>query len=141
MPAFPVSEKKVKALRERWKALGCSEGDVEESFLRGTGVELRHRPSGIRVRCSERRAQALNRFLARRILADELEARLQNKTRSMVKAEKLREMKGRTNRKGVAERLAQFTLRPLASPDQQPVSKVLGKLLTQLQRMKEEETR
>jgi hypothetical protein len=83
----------------------------------------------------------LNRFLARRILADELEARLQNKTRSMVKAEKLREMKGRTNRKGVAERLAQFTLRPLASPDQQPVSKVLGKLLTQLEKMKEEEAR
>jgi peptide chain release factor len=141
VPAFPVSEKKVKALRERWKALGCSEGDIEESFLRGTGVELRHRPSGIRVRCAERRGQALNRFLARRILADELEARLQNKTRSIVKAEKLRELKGRTNRRGAAERLAQFTLRPLASPDQRPASKVLDKFLSQLEKMKEEETR
>ena len=136
MPAFPVSEKKAKALRERLMALRCSEGDIEESFFRRSGVELRHRPSGIRVRCSERRCQALNRFLARRLLADELEARLQNKTRHIVKAEKIRESKGKTNRRGVAERLAQFTLRPLALPGQQPASKELGELLNQLERLK-----
>jgi hypothetical protein len=39
----------------------------------------------------------LNRFLARRLLADELEAQLQNKTRYQVKAEKLREAKGKRN--------------------------------------------
>ena len=42
-------------------------------------------------------AQALNRFLARRLLADELEARLQNKTRQVVKAEKIRESKPERN--------------------------------------------
>jgi protein subunit release factor B len=141
VPAFPVTEKKAKALRERLIALRCSEGDIEESFFQRWGVQLRHRPSGVRVRCSERRCQALNRFLARRLLADELEARLQNKTRHIVKAEKIRELKGRTNRSGVAEHLAQFTLRPLASAGPQTVSKELGRLLTQLEKIKNEEAR
>jgi len=140
VPAFPVSEKKAKALRERLIALGCSEGDIEESFFSGSGVDLRHRPSGIRIRCTERRCQALNRFLARRLLADELEARLQNKTRHAVKAEKIRELKGKTNRRGVADRLAQFVLRPLALPSQQSAPKELGKLLIQLEKIKKEET-
>ena len=141
MPAFPVTEKKAKALRERLIALRCMEGDIEESFFQRWGVELRHRPTGVRVRCSETRCQALNRFLARRLLADELEARLQNKTRRIIKAEKIRELKGRTNRRGVAERLAQFTLRPLASAHPQTASKELGKLLTQLEKIKNEEAR
>ena len=141
VPAFPVSEKKAKALRERLKILRCSEGDIEESFFGRSGVELRHRSSGIRIRCSERRCQALNMFLARRLLADELEARLQNKTRHIVKAEKIRELKGKTTRRSVAERLAQFALRPLAPSGQYPVPKELGKLLTQLEKIKNEEAR
>jgi hypothetical protein len=141
VPAFPVSEKKAKALRERLIALGCSERNIEEHFLRRSGVELRHPPTGIRIRCSESRCQALNRFLARRLLADELEARLQNKTRHIVKAEKIRALKGRNNRPGVAEYLAQFSLRPLVPFDQQPVPKDLTQLLTQLEKIKEEEAR
>jgi peptide chain release factor len=141
VPAFPVSEKKAKALRERLIALRCSEGDIEEHFIQRTGVELRHRPSGIRIRCSESRRQSLNRFLARRLLADELEARLQNKTRHIVKAEKIRELKGKTNRQGVAECFAQFSLRPLGPPDQQPVPKELAQLLTQLEKIREEDAR
>lgn len=141
MPAFPVSAKKAKALRERLISLGCLEGDLEERFLRRSGVELRHRPSGIRVRCSQRSCQALNRFLARRLLADELEARLQNKTRHIVKAEKIRESKGRNVHGSVAERLTQFALRPLALSGHQSAPKELGKLLTQLDKIKTEETR
>jgi len=141
VPAFPVSEKKAKALRERLTALRCSEGDIEETFFRRSGVELRHRPGGIRIRCAERRCQSLNRFLARRLLADELEARLQGKTRHIVKAQKIRELKGRTNRRGIAERLSQFALRPLTLPGQQPAPKELGKLLSQLEKIKKEEAR
>jgi peptide chain release factor len=141
VPAFPVSEKKAKALRERLIALRCSEGDIEEHFLRRSGVELRHRLSGIRIRCSKSRCQALNRFLARRLLADELEARLQNKTRHIVKAEKIRALKGKNNRPGVAERFTQFSLRPLVPADQQPVPKELARLLTRVAKIKEEEAR
>ena len=137
MPAFPVSKKKADALRERLICLRCSEADIEESFFRRSGVELRHRPSGIRIRCCERGGQALNRFFARRLLADELEARLQNKTRHIAKAEKLRELKKKTLRRGLAE---QFALRPLALPEQQPASKELAKLLVQLEQINREET-
>jgi hypothetical protein len=141
VPVFPVSKKKADALRERFICLRCSEADIEESFFRRSGVELRHRPSGIRIRCCERGGQALNRFFARRLLADELEARLQNKTRHIAKAEKLRELKKKTLRRGLAEQFAQFALRPLALPEQQPPPKELAKLLVQLEQINREETR
>jgi peptide chain release factor len=118
VPAFPVSAKKANALRERLVALHCSEGDFEEFFFGRTGVELRHRASGIRVRSRQRGCQALNRFIARRLLADELEARLQNKTRRMLKAEKIREAKRRNTRRGVASHLSRLGV--LVLSDQQP---------------------
>ena len=37
-------------------------------------VVLHHRPSGIRVKCQKERSQGLNRFLARRLLLDKIEA-------------------------------------------------------------------
>jgi protein subunit release factor B len=138
---FPVSEKKARSLRERLAALHCSEGDIEEVFFRRSGVELRHRPSGIRVRCTEGRGQALNRFFARRSLADELEARLQHKTRHIVKAEKIRELKGKSTRRAVTDQLAQFVLRPLAQNGQTSAPKELAKLLDQLGKIKKEEAR
>ena len=37
---------------------------------------LHHRPSGIRVKCQKERSQGLNRFLARRLLLDKIEAEI-----------------------------------------------------------------
>jgi len=86
---FPVSVDKERALLARLAALGVREDDVEERFVRSAGsggqnvykvatcVVLRHLPSGIVVKCQETRTQAMNRFLARRRLADEIEARRQ----------------------------------------------------------------
>jgi hypothetical protein len=140
--AFPVSDKKAKVLRDRLTALACTESDIEERFIGRTGVELVHRPSQLRVRSSRRGNQSLNRFLARRLLADELEARLRNKTRHTVKAERIREQKGRnTHRSTLPDQFAQFTLRPLAGPDQQPGSRQLERQLAQLRQIKEEENR
>lgn len=87
MPDFPVSEAKRRNLRERMVRLGLKESDLEESFTRSSGpggqnvnkvetcVVLRHLQSGLTVRYQVSRSQALNRFMARRILVDELEAR------------------------------------------------------------------
>jgi hypothetical protein len=136
VPAFPVSEKKAKALRDRLSALACPESDIDERFIERCRVELVHRPTGVRVRSSGRGGQSLNRFLARRLLADELEARLCNKTRHLVKAEKIREQKGKRSRSTISDLAAHFTLRPL----QQPASGELLKRVAQLRQVNEEES-
>ncbi len=87
MPEFPVSEAKRRQLQERMIRLGLQESDLEEKFTRSSGpggqnvnkvetcVVLRHVPTGLTVRYQVSRSQALNRFMARRLLVDELEAR------------------------------------------------------------------
>jgi peptide chain release factor len=123
---FPVSERKAKALQSKMNALGCHEKDLEESF-RGTSITILHRPTGIRVRCNRERSQALNRFFARRLLVEELEARGQNKTRHEVKAEQLREKKVRNKKPGVDQNLSQFHLRPEKQPTVSPAIETLLK--------------
>ena len=83
-----VSPGKENSLLERMQALGVREQDIEEQFVRSSGaggqkvnktsrcVVLHHRPTGIRVKCQRERSQALNRFLARRILLDKIEVKL-----------------------------------------------------------------
>jgi protein subunit release factor B len=80
-----ISKAKKKALRIKMQRLGISELDLEEKFIRSSGkggqkvnktstcVYLRHQPTGIEVKCQQERSQAVNRFLARRILANKIE--------------------------------------------------------------------
>lgn len=68
--------------------LGIREQDLEESFVcsRGPGgqnvnkvstcVVLKHRPTGLIIKCQKERTQAMNRYWARRMLAEKLEAQI-----------------------------------------------------------------
>jgi protein subunit release factor B len=112
MSTFPVTTDKETQLAQRMAALGVREADIEESFVRSGGhggqnvnktatcVMLLHRPTGLQVKCQETRQQGLNRFLARRLLLDKIEA-LKNGfvAAERAKVEKIRRQKRRRSRR------------------------------------------
>ena len=113
-----VASDKEAALRARMADLGVREEDLDESFICSSGpggqnvnktstcVVLLHRPSGVRVRCQETRSQAMNRFLARRRLADEIERRARGAVAAeQERAEKIRRQKRRRSRRAKAKML------------------------------------
>src|ERR1051326_3420488 len=85
MSSFLPATDKLAQLEQRMLALGVRETDLEEGFVRSGGaggqkvnksstcIMLLHRPTGLRVKCQTSRHQALNRFLARRLLLDKIE--------------------------------------------------------------------
>src|SRR5262245_53666020 len=88
MSKFGVSPEKERALEIRLQALHIREEDLEETFIHSSGpggqhvnktstcVRLLHRPTGLAVKVQQSRSQGLNRFLARRLLADRVEQQL-----------------------------------------------------------------
>jgi protein subunit release factor B len=112
LSAMIISQEKETALRERMERLGVREEEFRETFIRSSGpggqkvnktsscVQIVHVPTGLSVKCQQERSQALNRFLARRILLDRIE-RLQTGLVSAEKAriEKIRRQKRRRSRR------------------------------------------
>jgi peptide chain release factor len=93
-------------LLRRMRSLQVREEDIEETFThsggRGgqnvnktsTAVVLRHRPSGLQVRCEDERSQWRNRSLARELLLDKIEARRRQAVETeRARVEKLRRQK------------------------------------------------
>jgi protein subunit release factor B len=114
-----VSPEKQRLLLERMQALGVREQDIEEQFVRSSGaggqrvnkvatcVLLHHRATDIRVKCQTERSQALNRFLARRILLDKIEAKLRgDRTTKEQEIARLRRQKRRRSRRAKLKLLA-----------------------------------
>ena len=118
MKSFGVSKEKQKALAQEMKRLNIKEEDIKETFTRSSGpggqnvnkvatcVQLRHRPSGITVKVTRERSQALNRFLARRNLAEKVATLLHGEdSAERKKAQKIIKQKKRRKRK-TAKKLA-----------------------------------
>ena len=109
---MPVSPEKEKALLDRMERLGVAESDFRETFVRSSGpggqkvnktsscVQLVHVPTGLSVKCQRERSQAVNRFLARRLLLDRIE-RLQ---KGVVEAERDRAEKIRRQKRKRSKR-------------------------------------
>jgi protein subunit release factor B len=119
MSALPVGPDKELQLRERMEALGVRESDLEETFVRSGGhggqnvnktatcVMLRHRPTGLQVKCQTTRQQGLNRFLARRLLLDKVERlRTGRVAAEQARIEKIRRQKRKRSRRAKERMLA-----------------------------------
>jgi protein subunit release factor B len=120
MPNAPVSPTKVKELHERMGQLGISEDDLEETFVRASGpggqkvnktsscVVLKHKPTGLVIKCMESRSRELNRFLARRRLVDRI-AEQEDRALSdrQQKIEKIRRQKRKRSKRAKEKVLAE----------------------------------
>jgi peptide chain release factor len=109
---FPVSQEKLSALQRRMLGLGIREDDLQESFVTSQGkggqnvnkvatcVVLFHAPSGLRIKCQQERSQGMNRYFARKLLADKIEeAKLGVESKRVQDMERIRRQKRRRSRR------------------------------------------
>jgi protein subunit release factor B len=107
------------SIEKRLAALGTSSADVEERFVRGSGpggqkinkssscVTLRHRPTGIEVRCQRERSQAANREIAWAELCEKLEARARAARDAVVAAREAERRRERQKSRAQKRRLVE----------------------------------
>lgn len=117
---------KQEVLLKKMRAAGIREEDIIEKFIRSQGkggqkvnktsscVYLKHKPSGIEVKCQRERSQVLNRFLARRSLLNKIEATAQGK----ISLEQKRIAKIRRQKRKRSKRAKEKNLRDKAKQGQ-----------------------
>ncbi len=116
-------------VQQRLFRLGVAVADLEERFVRGSGpggqkinktsstVWVRHRPTGLEVRCQAERSQAANRERAWVELSEKLEARVRalraaaqqeheagrRRTRQKSRGQKVRMIRAKKHRSGIKQ--------------------------------------
>ena len=111
-----ISLEKQQALKEALLRLNIRPEDVVERFIRSGGaggqkvnktssaVYLKHLPTGLEVKMQKERSQALNRFLAWRLLAEKVEELQEGKSLHQKQIEKIHKQKLRRLRRAKGER-------------------------------------
>ncbi len=107
-----IRPEKRQALLDRMRQLGVKEEDLNETFIVGGGpggqkinkantcVRLRHEPSGLDVKVQHSRSREMNRFFARRLLCEKLEAlRKKATSEACAEAARIRRQKKRRTRR------------------------------------------
>ena len=101
-----------KKLIEKANSLKIRPADIEEQFVRGSGhggqkvnktsstVLLKHRPTGITVRCQQYREQSKNRLAAYKLLIQKIEEKVRwNESQRAKAIFKLKKQKKRRSRR------------------------------------------
>ncbi len=109
---FGISLSKQKELEEKFLKFDIKEKDIVEKFVHSSGnggqnlnkvatcVYLKHIPTSIEIKCQKYRTQLLNRYCARKMLAEEIESRfLGEKSAKQQRIEKLRRQKRKRSKR------------------------------------------
>jgi protein subunit release factor B len=109
---FGISAAKQKDLEEKLKKFNIKEADIVEKFVHSSGnggqnlnkvatcVYLKHIPTSIEIKCQKYRTQLLNRYCARKMLAEEIETRvLGEKSKKQQLIEKIRRQKRKRSKR------------------------------------------
>lgn len=117
---FNITPAKQIKLLKKMKQLNITEDDFEEKFIRSQGkggqkvnktsscVYLKHKPTGLSVKCQKERQQNINRFLARRQLIEKIEAiYLKKKSDEQKRIAKIRKQKKKRSKRAKEKILAE----------------------------------
>jgi len=101
-----IKPEKIKALKDKMNYLKILEKDIQEKFVKSSGkggqnvnknstcVYLKHIPTSIQIKYDKDRSQYINRFMAKRLLIEKIEATITgNKTSKETKYDKIRKQK------------------------------------------------
>ena len=117
---FGITISKQKELEDRFVKLNIKECDIIEKFIHSSGnggqnvnkvstcVYLKYVPLNIEIKCQKARTQLLNRYYARKMLAEEIENKLLGeKSKKQREIEKIRRQKRKRSKRAKEKILEQ----------------------------------
>ncbi len=120
---FGISVSKQQQLQKQFDTFNIKESDIIEKFIHSSGhggqnlnkvatcVYIKHIPTSIEIKCQKYRTQLLNRYAARKMLADAIETMtLGEKSRKIQAIEKIRRQKRKRSKRAKEKMLEQKKL-------------------------------
>ena len=133
--SWDVAIGKERRLQNQMHKLGVKEEDLEENFIRSSGpggqnvnkvsscVSLRHRPTGISIKCQRFRSQGRNRVWARYLLLESIKKRNKDLLQKKIqRIEKLRRQARKRSRPAKEKMLSEKRIRAEKKRHRQPIT-------------------